>query len=172
MTSLAAQRGGMLVVIDDLRLDLIEDLRETILAREETSPSAPTLNRGGWRSGSIFSWADPCVTQLEASLRAIPEVERALRDASQRNALVGWAMVNRLSDHHPRHIHYGASVTGIYYVDPGQSHTPTVFETTSGDLFVEPAPGRVVLFPGDLWHRVPAHAGDQPRVTIAFEVRR
>jgi hypothetical protein len=83
-------------------------------------------------------------------------------------------MVNRAGDCHPRHIHQGAIWSGVYCVDPGDEPiTPTLFEAPDRDVAVMPAPGRLVLFPGDMWHSVPACAGGPaPRITIAFDVRR
>jgi len=161
------------IVGDGFRLDLVDEIRDAILAREARTRSAPTLNRGGWRSGEIFALADRPIRELAGSLRAVTEIDEALRPAgSARPGMLGWAMINRRGSHHPRHIHQGASLTGVYYVDAGDAETPTIFETTAGEVSITPVPGRIVLFSGDLWHRVPVYAGDAPRITIAFDVRR
>ncbi len=89
-----------------------------------------------------------------------------------RGVLSGWAMVNRSGAHHPRHVHHGATVVGVYYVDPGDADAPTIFEAADREVAVAAAPGRLALFAGSTWHRVAAYAGEQPRITIAFDVRR
>src|SRR4029077_11198163 len=99
-------------------------------------------------------------------------------------SLVGWAMVNRAGSQHPRHQHRMASLTGVYYVAAGnlEAVTPTGFECPCDSrllpgsprfaLEVDPHPGRLVVSRGETWHWVPACVGDQPRITIAFDVRR
>lgn len=152
------------VVSDGIRPDLADDLCVAILQRAERMPSCPTLNRGGWRSDEIFRWPEPAVSELRRA------IERVVRVSPR--GLTGWAMVNRRGDSHPRHRHQTAIVSGIYVVHPGSGPpTPTLFEIGNTEVAVAPAPGRLSLFPGDLWHRVPEVFGDGPRVTIAFDVR-
>jgi hypothetical protein len=88
-------------------------------------------------------------------------------------------MVNRAGSQHPRHQHRIASLSGIYYVTSGSEDaiTPTIFEchynvSQHYDLEIEPDPGRLVLLNGMMWHRLPIYAGEIPRITIVFDVRR
>jgi hypothetical protein len=178
--------AGGPIVYDGVHADLCPALRDAVLARvtaigsSHTAPrgrpspsqrglaySFPSLNEGGWKSGEdLFAWPDPAVQDLRSAL-ACEYLGAATRP-------IGWAMVNRLGSRHPGH-HHGASVlSGVYYVDPGEgSSAPTIFVATDGqEIQVEPVAGRLALFPGDLWHRVPTYAGHAPRITIAFDVRR
>jgi len=161
------RRSRRVVVDDGVCLDLVDELRAAVLARASSGASCPTLNKGGWRSDELFHWPDPAVRRLRHA------VEDRVRVSPR--GLVGWAMVNRLGDYHPRHTHQTAVVSGIFVVDPGPPpHTPTLFETGDADgreVAVDPVPGRLVLFPGQAWHRVPRVEGAGPRVTIAFDVR-
>jgi hypothetical protein len=164
-----AQLSGGPLVVDDFWIDEAGALRDAIVAQESRHASAPTLNRGGWRSAEIVALLD------------------AIRDRVDADGVSGWAMVNRGGSSHPRHWHDGSILSGIYYVDPGEEvSSPTIFElgvrgargarlprgTKVSELEVTPVAGRLVLFPGDLWHRVPPYAGGAPRITVAFDVRR
>jgi len=82
-------------------------------------------------------------------------------------------MVNWHGSQHPRHLHRGAVTSGIYYIRTGDAQSPpTIFEPENEpEIRIHPAVGRLVLFPGDLYHRVPAYHGYEPRVTVAFDVR-
>lgn len=166
LAELGAAAVRSLVVVDDFHPDLARALRAEILSRaSRAAGSAPSLNIGGWKSGEgFFGWAHPAVEALHA----------ALRDAFGAKPIVGWAMVNRSGSHHPRHRHDGSLVSGVYYVDPGEDPpASTIFEIPGrGDVAVVPDVGRLVLFPGSIWHRVPTCDGDAPRVTVAFDVRR
>lgn len=175
-SSLLGARSSAPIVLDGVCVDLVGDLREAVLHLERSRASAPSLNRGGWRSGEILSWRAPCARALRDAILDCAQVEIGIRPTH----LEGWAMVNRPGDHHPRHVHQGALWSGVYYVDPGgEPHAPTVFEASADlEISVVPAPGRLVLFPGDMWHRVDRLAcpggaqAESPRVTIAFDVRR
>jgi hypothetical protein len=164
-------------VFDDIRPELCAALEQIILDRMQNDRRRKTgsLNVGGWKSGEdFFLWPDAAVRELRA---AIAEVLGA-------RSPVAWAMVNRAGSHHPRHQHRIASLSGVYYVTAGSADaiTPTIFEcpcdgrpARRGDRYdveVEPHPGRLVVCRGETWHRVPVYAGDLPRITIAFDVRR
>ena len=163
------------VVIDHFRVDLLDPLREAAIARYKTRRSTPTLNVGGWRSDDLAFWGEACATALiEAIYSRVAFGE-----------IVTWAMVNRLGSHHPRHRHDGAIVSGIYYLDPGEDpSSPTVFELGARgrdgakpkrgapEMAVDATAGRLVLFPGDMWHGTRPYAGDRPRITVTFDVRR
>lgn len=159
------RRAGCVVVHDDVCLEIVDDLRRAILSRAaRSSQSHPTLNQGGWRSGEIFSWPDPAVDLLRQAIVRVVRVD-------QRRDLTGWAMVNRRGGCHPRHVHQTAVATGVYYVATGgEPTTPTVFEIRGIDVPIDPRPGRLILFPGDMWHRVPVLAADGLRVTVAFDL--
>ncbi len=164
---LRARLHGRPVAYDDVRIDLLAPLTNAILTHAEAHPrSAPSLNIGGWKSGEdFFGWPFPAVAQL---YRAISS---GFLDGA---TIVGWAMVNANGSHHPRHRHDTSLVSGVYCVQPGGVPlAPTIFEVPgTGDLPIEPREGRLVLFPGSLWHRVPAFHGQPARITIAFDARR
>lgn len=166
-------------VFDDVRADLLPSLERAIrLQALEHRETYPSLNRGGWKSNDrlfettpgIFAWIDPAIDGLCQTL------SREFLDGGHPR---GWAMINGRGSHHPRHTHYSTKVSGIYYITAGsEPTTPTIFEIPNvaldqvAEVAIAPAPGRLVLFPGSLWHRVPVVEGDLPRITIAFDVAR
>jgi len=168
LAQLTAQCRAQPLVFDGVRPELCPQLEQAILGRMQGDRGRRigSINVGGWKSGEdFFQWPDPAVQELRG---VIVDVVGAAR------SLVGWAMVNRAGSHHPRHQHRVAILTGIYYVVAGSQEaiTPTVFECEGGELEVDPHPGRLAIFRGETWHRVPIYPGDHPRITIAFDVRR
>ncbi len=161
--------AGRPAVYDDVRVDLASGLRDAVLSRATPrAPSFPSLNVGGWKSGEgFFAWGDQAVIALRYAVKSVLGIGSV-------GDLVGWAMVNRRGSYHPSHRHVGSVVSGIYYVDPGDPPSSnTIFSLEDcSEVSVEPTPGRLVLFPGDLWHRVEPYAGESARITIAFDVRR
>jgi hypothetical protein len=173
LKQLVAECRDQPVVMDNVRPELCEQLAQIILHRMQNDRGrrAGSLNVGGWKSGEdFFSWSDVSVQELR---QTIAELIGA-------RAPIAWAMVNRAGSHHPRHQHRIATLSGVYYVDAGNGDplTPTVFECPCdgrpkrSTLEVEPHPGRLVVCRGETWHFVPKYTGDQPRITIAFDVRR
>jgi hypothetical protein len=164
-TRLVTQCRSGPIVFDDMRPDLCLVLEQIIDHRAKTTRSTASLNVGGWKSGEdFFAWPDP----------AVQELRRLIVATVGSSKLVAWAMVNRAGSQHPRHQHRIAVLTGVYYVAVGSedSITPTVFEYPGGELEIAPRPGRLALFRGEAWHRVPIYRGDLPRITVAFDVRR
>ncbi len=177
LRQLLAQCRSEPAVFDDVRPELCAALEQVILDRMQNDRRRKTgsLNVGGWKSGEdFFSWPDPSVQELR----------QTIVDLVGAKAPVAWAMVNRAGSHHPRHQHRIASLSGVYYVSAGSADaiTPTVFECPCDSqpvrasdrykLEVEPHPGRLVVCRGETWHSLPVYAGDLPRITIAFDVRR
>lgn len=167
--------SGDLRILDGVCPELAPFLRDTILERSRRLPSVGSNNVGGWKSGiDLFEWPEPEI----ASLRdAIFERFGACP--------IGWAMVNRAGSYHKRHRHGLTYQCGVYYVTTGEPAVPTIFEIegkrgqmagvgidlAGREHLVLPSPGRLVMFSGATWHRVPVYEGTEPRISIALEVR-
>jgi hypothetical protein len=164
---IAAQCRAAPLVFDDVRTDLCPALEQIICLRAETTRRTASLNVGGWKSSEdFFAWCDDPIRELR------DVVARTVGIAPSK--FVAWAMLNRAGSHHPRHQHRVAMITGVYYVAVGDEElsSPTIFEYPDGELEVDPRVGRLALFRGETWHRVPIYKGDLPRITVAFDVRR
>ena len=173
LAQLMAQCRAEPIFFDGVRPELCAPLEQTILARMQRDRGRSrvgSLNVGGWKSGEdFFEWPDAAVQELRQTIVA--------RIGAR--SPVAWTMVNRAGSHHPRHQHRAANLVGVYYVTAGSPDTitPTVFECDGGrsgryELEIDPHPGRLVLCPGAMWHKVPIYRGEAPRITIAFDVRR
>lgn len=149
-------------VIDDVRADLAPALRAIILdASARRALRQPSANVGGWKSSLDFlAWPHDAIRELAAVL------------ASRVGAPIAksWAMVNRAGSHHKWHHHDGVALSGVYYVACGDPAIATQFRVDGEIVECVPRVGRLALFGGALWHRVPVYDGTEPRVTIAFDV--
>lgn len=166
MSSLARIVKQAPIIHDGVALPLLEGLaHEILILAQGNRRSVASLNVGGWKSGSEV-FAEPAGAAFCELVR-----DRYV----DRQTIVGWAMVNQAGSEHPRHQHRIARVCGLYYVKSGSPPVPTIFEVDTPDgnrreLAVNPVPGRLVLFSGEAWHRVPRYDGTAPRITIAFDV--
>lgn len=164
-----------LVIHDPVRPDLVEQLRllvEEMARRDAGRPRSGSLNVGGWKSETGFHRTAEAPHELVASILAHYLAPHLGNIHPAR--VSSWAIVNHRGSLHQRHNHQGAVISGIYYVCPGEPPTsPTVFEVPgSAPVLVHPAPGRLAIFPGSMFHRVPPYHGAAPRITVAFDVAR
>ncbi len=100
-------------------------------------------------------------------------------------ALTGaWSVRLEASGHHTNHVHPMGWISSAFYVsvpdesedagakpgwlkfgEPGVRTTPPL----APERYVQPRPGRLVLFPSYMWHGTVPFASNQQRLTVAFD---
>jgi tetratricopeptide (TPR) repeat protein len=94
-----------------------------------------------------------------------------------------WSIRLRPGGHHVDHLHHKGWISSAFYVSLppnvsdgdqgalrfGQPGTPTR-PALEAEHRVRPKPGLLALFPAYMWHGTDPFEGDQPRLTIAFDV--
>ena len=174
------------------------DLRERILAREQSSPGQSKTNVGGWQSTEDFQkWAgDAGQALIERAVALVNHATGQLLQHYGTQEEIGWkvaiwANVNRRGQYNQIHIHPGSTWSGVYYVDAGERPTDqphngvltfinpnlasaaTFFpKTLPNRIAVTPEAGRMVLFPSYLQHLVHPYWGERPRISVAFNVQK
>jgi uncharacterized protein (TIGR02466 family) len=173
-------------------------LRDSILAHAGQYPGDQRTNVGGWHSDTgALEFCGEAGQRLVRHMRYMIE-EATRRVHGQFNmeperlswTLSAWANVNHRGDFNTMHTHPGATWSGVYYVDHGQSSgdaegtaiqlfdpCPTrtgVFfpELPSATFLFRPEPGLMILFPSYVPHAVPPLQGEHPRISIAFNARK
>lgn len=175
---------------------LNRQLRDIILAREQTEGGLVNSNVGGWHSGrDLATWGGGAV---DAVLGAAKEIaNKATRDRKGRPVRPAWrvecwANVNRRGHANKRHTHPGCYWSGAYYVDTGdgigeglggefQFHDPrggalldnaAARIVASGDAapLIRPEPGLFVIFPSWMLHSVRPYQAGGTRISIAFNL--
>ena len=169
----------------------------TVLAKRHVQASHPldqSMRHGTQTSRGLVRGMDPTVDAFLDSLAApIADYQQAVgHDTSHpllaRNTsparLVGcWSVRLKRGGFHVNHIHPHGWLSSAYYVSvPAEAHDAAArsgwikfgeprFAQPGGDArhFVQPRPGRLVLFPSYMWHGTVAIQGDEPRLTIAFD---
>ena len=88
-----------------------------------------------------------------------------------------WATVHEAGVSHLAHCHPDSVVSGVYYVKVPQGAGSIVFDDPRGPLppfdtkmTIKPTLGDLILFPSWLIHQVSQTAGDEPRISIAFNI--
>lgn len=159
-------------------------------------PLDQTLRNGTQTSRSLLSDPDPAVRAiLQAFDKPIEEYRRALGTAPDHplsRSNVGamqftgaWSVRLQRNGYHVNHFHPDGLLSSAYYVELPQEVDDPVLKSgwikfgepryrvpgLVPEHFVQPKPGRLVLFPSYMWHGTNPIYGAQTRLCIAFDVR-
>jgi Flp pilus assembly protein TadD len=176
--------------------DLNAALIQTLSARHlfAAHPLDQSLRNGSQTTRSLTTDGDPVIQSL---LSAFDAPIRKYRDAigseaahpmSARNRgsahLHGcWSVALRRDGFHVNHIHPQGWISSAYYVSvPEEVQDATVksgwikfgeprlaIPGATAEHFVQPRPGRLVLFPSYMWHGTNPIRGAEERLTVAFD---
>ena len=173
-------------------------LEAAIISHEQTSKTVGRSNVGGWHSEpGLLEWTGEAGLSLVARMVALANHSTRLLFQEHRAKgpkfgwkISAWANVNRAGDWNKMHFHSGATWSGTYYVRPGDPSPPE--RPGAGHLaFLDPLlaaqmsffpgilpeyrefapkPGLMILFPSYLQHIVQPYLGQEPRISIAFNL--
>ena len=171
-------------------------LRKSIAAHREQNAGIKKSNSGGWHSeAGQLEFCGDAGQRLLSYMRALgDEATRRFLGGDRgelrpfRWSLDAWANVNFSGDFNKVHAHPGSTWSGTYYVDAGspsdaaaplhliepcQGRGNTFFPSERpSNIFVQPVPGLMVLFPSYVPHMVIPHQGADARISIAFNLRK
>lgn len=164
------------------------------LHRTEGAPIDQTLVNGTQTHGMLFNTNKVELKKLEASLKSCVQEyinhlkahgpEEMKSRASDNFEFSGaWSVQLAGEGHHVDHVHSAGWISSVYYAEvpeglDADSHEgwlkfgdiPFDPQNTGPKRFVEPKPGRLVLFPSYMLHgTVPIKEGKR-RTTVAFDV--
>ncbi len=160
-----------------------------------TAPFDQSLRGGSQTSQNLAMSLDPVIVAffkaIDAPIRAHMEHLRSDPEGMGRRYLGdyelagSWSVFLRPNGYHVNHIHNEGWLSSAFYVelptsppeDPhagwikfGEPGVPTA-PRLGPEHFVQPQPGRLVLFPSYMWHGTVPFASDERRITIAFDVQ-
>ncbi len=180
-------------------------LRRIILARERAHPEFEAKemrlsNLGGWRSDpDLMSWPEPEIGRLTEMIQeAMGQMlrlalgpnpgERRIRVKPQ---ITAWVNINRQGSYNVVHNHPENHLSGVYYVDIGESdpacpmsgvfefHDPRPAAAAllipgfdfGSKFLVRPAVGVMLVFPSWHLHMVHPFFGTGARIAISFNIQ-
>jgi uncharacterized protein (TIGR02466 family) len=174
-----------------------QSLRVLILQQEAKYQSLGRSNIGGWHSQTdLLDLPDPAVAALSTWIGWA--VNKMIEATAGRDGFKGtlrtsaWASICRAGAYHAPHSHPDSAWSGVYYVDAGSLNKDRPLSgmlefldpragveavTAPGDpygepLRVRPEAGLLVLFPSWLYHWVHPYTGQEPRISVSFNVSR
>lgn len=158
--------------------------------REGTQTSRNLLVRPSPRVAALLELFRQAAERFrDEVIGALPPASAAgphplIRDASPAELVGCWSVRLRRGGFHVNHIHPEGWLSSAFYLSVPAEVQDT--ETRAGWLkfgeprypvagleptgFVQPAPGRLVLFPSYLWHGTNPLASNEPRMSVAFDV--
>ncbi len=132
---------------------------------------------------SFFRVIDGPIRQAMADLGKGADPVRS-RNTGDYRLSGAWSVNLAPGGHHVDHLHPAGWLSSACYIDLppaiqgdgkegwlrfGQPGVPTA-PTLQPEHWVKPEPGLLVLFPSYMWHGTQPFGGDQPRLTVAFDV--
>lgn len=178
----------------------IRDFNEALLRalqplhRTDVAPIDQTLAHGTQTHGNLFKSGNRDICELEAQLRlCIGKYIEHLKttDARELNDRIAgnfdfsgaWSVQLKEGGFHHDHVHSAGWISSVYYVEVPEELDAENHEgwLKFGDVridpnnrgphrFVEPKPGRLVLFPSYMLHGTVPILGRKRRTTVAFDV--
>ena len=164
--------------------------------RFSSQPLDQTLRNGTQTSRSLLTDPDPAVRAILSAFAApIEDYRRTLRtpeDHPLSRANIGaskftgaWSVRLHRNGYHVNHYHPEGMLSSAYYVEvPSETQDANLksgwikfgepryaVPGLAAAHFVQPRPGRLVLFPSYMWHGTNAIHGEEARLCIAFDVR-
>ncbi len=176
--------------------DSLEDfnaaLSKRLNAMHETAsiPLGQSVRSGSQTAKSLLESEDPVILGFfealaaplqayEAEMGAMGCSELAQRRTGRRRISGCWSIRLRPGGWHVNHVHPQGWVSSAYYVQTpdaparegwlkfGEPRYP--IPGCGPDHWVQPQPGRLILFPSFLWHGVESFSRGGARLTIAFD---
>jgi uncharacterized protein (TIGR02466 family) len=173
--------------------ELNRELEEAILKRQSADPGLKLSNRGGWQSRRDFpEWGgEAAKTVVNKAIELANAHTTVGKSGPPKWQVDSWANVSGSGNFNMPHVHGGTFWSCVYYVRAGHGsggelilhdprmpelrmHAPGVqFKDTGPELRVpiRAESGRMILFPGWLWHSVEPWEGEGHRISVAMNIR-
>lgn len=179
--------------IEEFHEELLPALHER--HRFYAHPLDQSLRKGTQTPRNLIGDPDPLIQSFIAALEApILEYraaigknpEHPLRSRNQGKAVLTgcWSVRLQRNGFHVNHVHPEGWISSAYYAELPSEVADTELKSgwikfgeprypvpgASPERFVQPAEGKLVLFPSYMWHGTTPIQGKEPRMTIAFDV--
>jgi uncharacterized protein (TIGR02466 family) len=157
-------------------------------AASEVSDDAFRAHQGGYYSdGEFFKNQVPCIKEVAGVIRGGLNhyfKDIGVADSIANVALQGWVALTRAGDYQTPHIHRGANISGVYYVNMSSCEPPQgcidfitpidvqeatfLYGLARSHCRVVPRSGSLVIFPSYLRHFTHPFKSDDERICVVF----
>ena len=171
-------------------VDCDDVLKDCYAVREEDG-GRKRSNIGGWQSKDLawdyYDGIKKLVRVIEDKAKFVFE-DYGVKEHIKPIVDNVWVNVNNAKDNNCLHNHPGTAISGVYYVKAPENCGKILFvndprlnfvnamatnmdnSMTYGDVYYDPVPGRLLLFPSILSHMVEPNQSNEDRISIAFNI--
>ena len=178
---MAAFNAELKAELDALHGFTAAPLDQTLRSGTQTSPNLRFVDSPAIRA--FFQAVRPAIADYVAGLGHAPGHAFLRRNLGGFRIRSGWSVRLGRGGHHINHIHPEGWISSAYYVDVPEGRgreghikfgepPQRIAEATGlgAEHFVEPIPGRLVLFPSYLWHGTVPITKDATRMTLPIDI--
>lgn len=180
--------------LSDVTDEDLAHLKNFILEEESRSDGQIRSNRGGWQSNDHISdeVTDKILNQLFSYFEA--KANHCLISMGSRSAAKVdnvWFNVSRKGNYNDSHCHLNTPMSGVFYVNVPDHNARIRFynpnpmvtycnsfmdvdyssDLTFHEVWFEPVEKHLIMFPGWMFHSVDKNESDEPRISIAFNIK-
>jgi len=169
-------------------------LIDEIKARRASDKDISNRNRRGWQSQhDFFDRTEPAHAELAQTVRevlfhALKSIASEIKPEKLVFSQNGWVNVNPTNGYVGPHVHPNSLISGTYYVKvPKEEDAGGAIEfiaphpvghwggfikspALTDKCRIQPTPGLILLFPGQLMHWVLPNNSKEDRITISFNL--
>ena len=147
--------------IQEYAVDISADLATNILLFNEQVPDGNHCsNKGGWQyyyQDNIPSWLTSTVDQVSALFPNYSIVD-------------AWMNINGPGHSNRWHRHHGDDISAVLYVQTPTNSGKIEFRVDRKNYSIDPAVGKMIVFPGDYMHCVHENKSQENRISLAFNL--
>ena len=163
-------------------------LAQDIITWSNKDPGVSKTNVKGWHSTTDMH-TKPEYQQLASELFKMQE-EIFVNEHLDRGPRLGnmWANINPPGGMNQPHVHPNSLFSGVYYIkSQPQSGRLKIYDPRPGiqtvmpprkpgnpgkdlwrEAYIDPVPGRIIMFPSWLWHSVEENKSNDIRISVSF----
>jgi Flp pilus assembly protein TadD len=182
-SSMAEFNQALLKVLDDRHRFRNHPLDQSL--RNGTQTTRSLLTDSDPLIRSVIKAFDEPIAEYRSRLGVDPGHPLSAGNVGDSRFTGAWSVCLRRNGFHVNHFHPDGLISSAYYVDvPAETRNEQLksgwikfgeprypVPGAGAERFVQPKPGRLVLFPSYMWHGTNAILGAEPRTCIAFDVR-
>ena len=164
----------------------LDEMKRNILNTKSRNIGRNISNYGGWQSNSFQKVKEPFVEVFNKIDKTIVNIMEELKIKDHIKFHNYWFNVNSKGSFNRPHNHFGATISGVYYIDTPQNSGKLIFENpypvheyygsnidsfneyNSTEWKIEPRENLCVLFPSYLKHYVESNLSNKNRISISF----
>tara|TARA_R100001015_G_C4579733_1_gene136440 strand:- start:202 stop:762 length:561 start_codon:yes stop_codon:yes gene_type:complete len=164
----------------------LDEMKKDILNTKSKTAGKVISNYGGWQGPSLEQISKPFIKVFNEIDKIVAGIIKELRIKDHVKLHNYWFNVNGKGSFNRPHNHFGAIVSGVYYIDTPQDSGKLIFKNTypvheyyglnidgfnqynSTEWNIQPKENLCVLFPSYLTHYVESNLSNKDRISISF----